>query len=204
MKTNVQLYLNKKFYSIKDLEEKLKFQFLAQISFETSDAKKDVRNKGIDKLKNNEVHIEALDLGKKYIKKIESAYIPKVSINLINKNVGYGLFTQEDLAKGDYVGEYTGIVRKNDRRYFEPLNNYYYKYPVEDSIGRNYVIDATNGNLTRFINHSFHPNLKPAYIYYDGFYHVIFLAIQNIKKNYELTYNYGKTYWYIRPSPVDL
>jgi len=59
-------------------------------------------------------------------------------------------------------------VRENNRRYFEPLNNYCYEYPVPDSIGRSFVIDATQGNLTRFINHSYEPNLKPKYAFLKG------------------------------------
>jgi len=204
MKKKIQLYPNKQFYSRKDLEIKLKFRFLSQIAFETFNEKKEIKTKGMHKLKNNEIDSEILELGKKFIKEIQSAYIPNVSIRLINKNVGYGLFTEENLPKGVYVGEYTGIIRKNNRRHFEPLNNYCYEYPILDHIARSYVIDATQGNLTRFINHSYNPNLKPFYAFFDGFYHLIFLTIHNIKKNSELTYDYGKTYWYIRKPPIDL
>jgi SET domain-containing protein len=66
------------------------------------------------------------------------------------------------------------------------------------------VIDATKGNLTRFINHSIHPNLKPIHVFYEGFYHLIFLALRRIEKGTQLSYDYGKNYWYIREKPVEL
>ncbi len=37
------------------------------------------------------------------------------------------------------------------------------EYPIADRLARNYVIYATKGNFTRFINHSDKPNLNPVY-----------------------------------------
>lgn len=178
-------------YTIAELEERLQFKFLPHNLFE-----EEVRAQG--------ANAEAEELGKRFIGQIQAAYIPLVSIRWVNAYVGYGLFAEEEIAEGSYVGEYTGVVRKNDRRYFESLNNYLYEYPVPDEIGRNHVIDATQGNLTRFINHSSIPNLKPVHVYHDGFYHLVFLAIQPIKKGDQLSYDYGETYWYIRQRAVDL
>jgi hypothetical protein len=143
-----------------------------------------------------------LELGKKFIDKINAAYIPQVSVRWISDKVGYGLFAEETIARESYVGEYTGVVRKNDRRYFEPLNNYCYEYPVDDEIGRSFVIDATQGNLTRFINHSKSPNLRPIHVFYEGYYHLIFIALRQIEKGQELSFNYGESYWYLRAPPA--
>lgn len=204
MKKTFELHPERNFYSIPELEKRLKFKFIAKNSFETLNEQKVVKAKGIEKWENNEISSEEQENGKNFKDKIETAYIPSVSIRWVNKEVGYGLFVEEDLPLGCYVGEYTGIVRQNNRRYFEPLNNYCYKYPVPDDIGRSYVIDATQGNLTRFINHSFEPNLKPTYAFFNGFFHLIFLVINPIKKGSQLTYNYGKNYWYIRNQPFNL
>jgi SET domain-containing protein len=64
------------------------------------------------------------------------------------------------------------------------------------------VIDATQGNLTRFINHSRDPNLQPIHVFYDGFYHLIFIALRKIQQGEELSYDYGQSYWYLRDPPV--
>jgi uncharacterized protein len=184
--------------SIELIESLLAFKFLEKNSFEFKDEvlKRGFRSNPTD---------EQVSLGKKFASKIASAYIPDVSIRWIDEQVGYGLFTEEVIEAGSYVGEYTGVVRENDiRRYLEPLNHYCYQYPVDDSLGRNYVIDATSGNLTRFINHSFDPNLKPSHVYIDGFYHLIFIAMKRVEKGVQLFYNYGKNYWLIRPKPKNL
>lgn len=164
----------------------------------------DILARGLEKWKRQEVCPTAIELGTKFIHLIQSAYLPKVTVKWINDSVGNGLFTDEVIDKDTYVGEYTGIVRKNDRRYFEPLNNYCYEYPVLDDLGRSHVIDATNGNLTRFINHSAQPNLRPVHVFYEGFYHLIFIALHRIEKGGQLTYDYGPSYWYIRNPPLTL
>ncbi|HEX2579429.1 MAG TPA: SET domain-containing protein-lysine N-methyltransferase [Rhabdochlamydiaceae bacterium] len=185
-------------YPIEELEKRIPFKYIPQLVFEDQS---DVVARGKAKDQNNLITPQALELGRKYINKITSAYIPKVSVRWISGKVGYGLFAEEPIAAGSYVGEYTGIVRKNDRRYFEPLNNYCYEYPVDDEIGRSLVIDATQGNLTRFINHRSNPNLQPVHVFYDGYYHLIFIALRSIELGEELSYDYGESYWYLRDKP---
>lgn len=182
----------------------LEFVYLPQIAFESEEGRRDVWARGVAKLERGEVGEEALLLGAKYRKEIEADYAPCVSVRFINEQVGHGAFAEEDLKKGCFIGEYTGIVRENNRRYFAPLNNYCYEYPVPDSIGRSFVIDAKQGNFTRFINHSSKPNLQPAYAFFDGFYHAIFLSLRLIVKGEQFTYDYGANYWYVRDRPEEL
>jgi uncharacterized protein len=196
-----QLHPDGNFYTIPELESKIRFKYLPSITFETLDMKEAIRNRGLAKLKNKEVTPQSQKLGKKLTPLIESSYIPKVSIRWVHDRVGYGLFAEEELSKGAYAGEYTGIVRENNRRYSEALNNYCYEYPVPDDIGRNFVTDATDGHLTRFINHSPHPNLQPFHVFYDGFYHLIFLSRFKIEKGEQLSFDYGHVYWYLRDPP---
>lgn len=190
--------------SLEELESRLDFKYVPEIRFETESDQEEVYAKGMAKLQNREVKTEALELGKLHFKKIQEAYLPTVSIRKINERVGLGLFTQEPIAKGSYAGEYTGIVRKNDRRYTKPLNDYCFEYPVPDQIGRSYVVDATDGNLTRFINHSYQPNLKAVHLFWEGYYHLIFIALRDIAKGEQLCYDYGHSYWHVRYSPVAL
>jgi hypothetical protein len=198
------LYPEGQLCTIEELERLLGFKFLAHSAFETQEAGEDVRARGLEKLNNGSIEKRALELGHRYIQEIEAGYIPSVSIRQVHESVGYGLFAEEEISQGSYVGEYVGIVRKNDRRYTEPLNHYCYEYPVPDSIGRHFVIDATQGNLTRFINHSYTPNLQPIHVFYEGYYHLIFIAMADISKGTQLSYDYGKNYWYIRRPPINL
>lgn len=174
------------------------------IGFESAEDEAEIRRRGAEKYTAGLVTKKAIALGKKYAPLIEKSYMPKVSAQWLNEDIGHGLFAEEIIAKGSYVGEYTGIVRRNDRRYFEPQNNYCYEYPVEDEIGRPFVIDATNGCFTRLINHSTKPNLQPTYAFYDNFYHLIFVAKKEIQIGEQLSYNYGKNYWYTREPPKSL
>lgn len=190
-----KLFPENEFLTISELEKRLSYRHLPLNVYED-----DLKEKG----EQSNPSSLAKKLGRKYHKQILSSYIPDVSIRWVHPSVGYGLFAEEPLKKDHYVGEYTGIVRRNDRRYFEPMNNYCYEYPVPDEIGRNYVIDATSGCLTRFINHSSKPNLKPLHVYWEGFYHLIFLALQEIAVGDQLSFDYGESYWYIREKPCDL
>jgi len=197
-----QLHPEGIFYTIAELETRIPFKFLPFITFESLEDQADILARGQAKHQNRQVSPESQKLGKKFIEKIEAAYIPQVSVRWISEQVGYGLFAEEEIAQGSYVGEYTGIVRRNDRRYFESMNNYCYEYPVDDEIGRSFVIDATQGNLTRFINHSSRPNLKPIHVFYGGYYHLIFVALRPIQKGEQLCFDYGENYWYLRGAPV--
>ncbi len=190
-----KLFPEEELLTIPELEKRLSYRHLPLNVHED-----DLKLKGEQ---SNPSHL-AKRLGRKYHKKILNSYIPDVSIRFVHPSVGYGLFAEKPLKKEQYVGEYTGIVRRNDRRYFEPINNYCYEYPVPDEIGRNYVIDATSGCLTRFINHSSKPNLKPLHVYWEGFYHLIFLSLHEIASGEQLSFDYGESYWYIREKPVDL
>lgn len=182
----------------------MQFEYLPQISFKSKKARVEIHSRGLKELQKGNVPLEALQLGKKYRKKIESQYAPEVSIRFINERVGHGVFVEEVIKADRFIGEYTGIIRENLRTYFVPLNNYCFEYPVPDQIGRNYVIDATKGNFTRFINHSNKPNLIPTYVFFDGFYHLIFLSLRDIQKGEQLSYDYGAGYWYIRTPPEEL
>ncbi|MBX7066248.1 MAG: SET domain-containing protein [Parachlamydiales bacterium] len=178
--------------------------FLAQISFQSEEERCEILQRGLAAHQRGEIPQKALALGQKYRKQIESPNDPNVEIRFVSDEVGHGVFANGVIKKGSFIGEYTGIVRENRRIYFAPLNNYCYEYPIADRLGRSYVIDATSGNFTRFINHSYCPNLKPHYAFIDGFYHCIFIALKEIRKGEQLCYDYGRNYWIVRGAPVNL
>ena len=183
-------------YSLSELELLLNFHYLPHLTFNPEEK---ILEKGLEKWENGTVLPDHLYNGILFKAEIEQAYIPQVSVRSCEEPVGWGLFAEEELQEGAFVGEYTGLVRKNDEHHC--LNDYLYRYPVPDPIGRDYVIDATAGNLIRFVNHSSTPNLKPYYAFKDGYYHVILLSIHAIKKGEQLTYDYGQNYWYVRTPP---
>ncbi len=200
----VPLFPGGELLNLEELQSRLHFVYLSHNAFESEAQQQEIRRRGRKKWESGAVSEEAQALGRRWQDQMSAAYIPAVSVRWLGDSLGHGLFCEEMLEEGSYVGEYTGRIRVNNRRYFEPLNNYCYEYPVPDDLGRSHVIDATEGNLTRFINHSFEPNLRPVHVFYEGFYHLIFLALKRIEKGTQLCYNYGKNYWYIRGEPLNL
>lgn len=64
------------------------------------------------------------------------------------------------------------------------------------------MIDAQDsGNHTRFINHSFKPNLEPVSVYFHGLIHIIIYASKTIASGAQLCYDYGEDYWKKRGKP---
>ena len=177
----------------------------SQISFKNPSERQFVVSLGLQQLEKGEVSQKYLEFGKRYKKKIESGYEPKASIRFVSDRVGDGAFAEERLKEGAYVAEYAGLVRENVPFYFVPINPYCYEYPLAGGGERGWVIDGRDGgNFTRFINHSYTPNLQPMYAFIDGLYHLIFLSLRQIEKGEQLCYNYGSGYWSIRPPPEPL
>jgi len=188
--------------SIEELESYLDFQYLPSLKFKTIPLQKQLLEEGLLKRRNNEVLPEHLENGIRYKKEIEESRIAPASVRWVDAEVGYGLFAEEDLDERAFIGEYVGVVRLNNNHLFK--SNYLYSYPILDEIGRNFVIDAHKGCLTRFTNHSYEPNLRSPYAFVNGFYHMILLANRPIKKGEQLFFNYGKNYWAIRSKPKEL
>ncbi len=175
--------------------------FMKNLCFQDEELFHSLLEMGIKKQEAGEVLQEHLEYGNRFKDKIEKGTIAKVSVRFCSEKIGSGLFAEEPLKKEAFVGEYTGRVRKNDDHL--SVNNYLYEYPIPDYIGRSHVIDATEGNLIRFVNHKTSANLKPVYAFIEGIYHLILLAKREIAVGEELTYDYGKTYWYVRSPPVE-
>ena len=184
-----------------ELETKYQFTYLEKLSFESDEEKDFLQKKGLLTWKDK----EAGRLGDLFIDLIERSFMPLVSIRWVDPKIGYGVFAEEEIKEGDFVGEYTGVIRRNDlRRCFEPPSDFIAMYPIEDERGKKFLLDAIQGNMTRFINHKRDGNIAPYQAFYEGLYHRIFRALRVIRKGEQLFYDYGRSYWYSRSSPIDL
>ncbi len=177
-----------------EIEIKHKFNFTPRLLFEHDDEQKLIylaAQKNIDEFPND---------SKYSLESIQTNILPFVTVRYINEKSGYGLFTLRSFKKGEYIGEYSGMITKN-REYLR-LNNYLHLYPFKTTDGRHYSIDAEkHGNHTRFINHSFKPNLDKKFVVFDGMFHLIFILNQDIPANTQLSFDYGKNYWHLRGPP---
>lgn len=127
----------------------------------------------------------------------------KILIREMHPLVGYGVYALQTIPNYTFIGEYTGLVRKR-RRIRDRRNNYVFGYVIGPD-DTPWVIDAQEcGNFTRFLNHSYTPNLTSRWFIQDGVSHIIFFANRQIKKGEQLTYDYGPYYWRRRSGPVTI
>lgn len=126
---------------------------------------------------------------------METSAVIDVSIRWICPDMGYGVFTNGFLKKWQFVGEYTGVVRRR-RLIFPNLNDYCFMYPREWISPKLFTIDSEReGNFTRFINHSDTPNLESVAVFKGGVFHIVFRTTEDILPGKELVYDYGPVYW---------
>lgn len=137
-------------------------------------------------------------------REISKGYFSDVTIQWLDEVLGYGLFTNRNLKKGEYVGEDIGVVHQLYR--FRPhFNEYCLRYPKAFWSLSLFMIDAKfRGNEMRFANHSFEPNLVIKVAVDRGLLHILFFANQDIPKGTQLCYDYGEDYWAYREPALDI
>jgi hypothetical protein len=146
---------------------------------------------------------DMLKLFDQYQSKISSGYFADVIIKWIDDSLQYGVFAARDINVGEYIGEYIGIIHQMYR--FRPhFNEYCLHYPLFPSF-RYFLTDSKfEGNKSRFLNHSFEPNLELKVAAENGLLHCIFFANQMINAGSQLTFNYGEDYWSRRNPPQEI
>lgn len=186
----------------KQLEQMFSFSYLNHLYFSSYSYFSYCIKKTNRQLLNEEV-LQAAKWGSAmFEKEYKRGFFPNLLLKKVNPLVGYGVFAYEDIAQYNYIGEYTGKVRKRDR-FRDKFNDYVFGF-VACTKDTPYVVDAKDsGNITRFINHSDEPNLKSRWVVIDGICHIIFYANQFIPKGKQLTYDYGPYYWKKRAAPID-
>lgn len=130
--------------------------------------------------------------------------------------VGYGLFTMEDVAQGDFVIEYLGElisqdegVRRAERRgdEFGEKTSTSFVFTLLD--GEGLWLDAGSyGNLSRYINHASAGgprgcNITPTVLYVNGEWRIKFTALRDLKQGEELFFNYGQHFPNLTEKLVD-
>lgn len=184
----------------KELTEKFSLTYLHSLEFSDPRILKKVQKRCINKLwwkKHAKVNFWNCSLFEKSL--LENHPIP-VEIKKVNPIVGYGVYATKTIPYLSFLGEYTGVVRKRNRKK-DSLNDYVFGYVIGPH-DTPWVIDAEKkGNFTRFINHSFTPNLTSRWLISQGIAHIILFANRRIQAGEQLTYDYGPYYWRKRALP---
>ncbi len=137
----------------------------------------------------------------RYGESIVSSVLARVSVRHLGETLGYGLFAEDDLPRGSFIGEYAGIIRLASR--CRPVKDarggyatdYAWTYPEKRGFRSIEVNGRDWGNEMRFINHSFDPNCRMEHTIVDGFWVLFFIAQRDIRKDEQLTADYGEEYW---------
>jgi len=109
-------------------------------------------------------------------------------IKRINLIKGYGVYADKSISRAEMIGEYTGVLKVD----FIRNKQFALDYVVEG-----FVIDPKGaGNITRYVNHDFTPNVRKEFVFIDGMWHVIFVAKSDIESGEQLFHDYGKDYWF--------
>lgn len=170
-------------------------QWQTELSFESEAARSKAVSMTSKAIRKKQLTEREKWLAARYHEEITRGYTPRLEIRYINDLFGYGVFAAEPLEEGDYIGEYTGLVRKRTPR-IDRANDYTFEYAIGEW-GRNpFIIDASrSGNITRFINHGDEPNLESLSVYANGLMHIILLATKDIEVGEQLSYHYGDIFW---------
>lgn len=145
--------------------------------------------------------LNQLWLGTYFQKEILSSELPPVRLRWIDEKVGWGVFAEQDLKPMTFVGEYSGLIRRQRRA--DSKNAYCFQYSIISGEPTVYTIDAfERGGIVRFINHSNKPNVKSALATDRYLTHVVLFTSRKILKGEQLCYDYGPTYWKKRSQPI--
>lgn len=176
-------------------EELFEVRYMPHLEFANWEVERWVRRLCAHSHRKGHIGQLALWLGKLHGKQLEQGAVPDLTIRWIDESIGYGAFTNRPLKKWEFIGEYTGILRRR-RLIFPDINDYCFMYPRESFSFKAFTIDSDKqGSLTRFINHSDYPNCESVSVFHGGIFHIIFRATQEIPAGTELKYDYGDIYW---------
>ena len=141
-------------------------------------------------------------LSEQYGRDIDACRMAPVSIKWIDPYIGYGVFATGSIQKGDFIGEYTGVVQAADDESgremaeggYESDFSWYYLDDIKG--GPSLEINSrVRGNEMRFVNHSESPNLDVEHMLHHGLWVLFFKAARDIQAGEQLLISYGEQYW---------
>ena len=182
-------------YTVQEFQTATGHIYLPALEFESETIHERIKAQCAHALKVGSVGTESRWLGALHTRELKSHSVADVSIRWIDETFGYGLFAEKDLAAGDFIGEYTGVVRKCPL-IFATLNPYCFAYPTSALTFKKHMIDAgQKGNEMRYANHSDLPNAESMGVLFEEILHIIIRAIQDIPAHSQITYDYSGFYW---------
>lgn len=186
-----------------EIEGRFGISYLSSLTFGSSDVQAKIEAKCKRSVERGQEEKESKWRTSLYHKEMKEKREIPFLLKEVHPIIGHGVFATQNIPFLTFIGEYTGVVRRRNRRE-DRSNEYIFGYTI-GSKDTPWVIDAEKqGNFTRFINHSYEPNLTSTWIIADGISHIIFFANRLILAGEQLTYDYGVYYWGKRAAPLQL
>jgi SET domain-containing protein len=119
---------------------------------------------------------------------VKLALVPKVLIKKTQLK-GLGVFAGQEIKKGQFIGEYAGVVVDDELAQGE------FVFQIRENTPSRVIVSTIDagffGNFTRFFNHSCEPNIQPVPVRVDYIIpNLAFFALRDIKPGEELTFSY--------------
>jgi len=134
------------------------------------------------------------ELNARYSQLVLHGYHAPVYLQHVNQVVNYRVFAGRDFEPGEMIAEYAGKIIKYSHLLDGKGRDYAWNY-VDDR----FAIDGyQSGNYTRFVNHSYRPNLRWEFVWANNCWHLIYIVDKPIKKDEQLFISYGWKYWVAR------
>ncbi len=171
-----------------------KFEYLPSPIFESSEGFEQILASVAKTKEEDKIPAEKIWMGIYFDKDICKGMHPPISIQIVDKEVGLGVFACKKIPPCTYVGEYTGVIQQRSAKELKE-KKHCLRYNTWEG-KNNFIIDAeSKGNFTRFINHSSKPNLGLQSVYWRGIPRMIFVALKEIREGAQLTFDYGPIFW---------
>lgn len=169
--------------------------YLSHLQFDSLSSLRQVKRQSQFLLGNKYLSPSVKWLGTFFAKELAQGFVNDVVIQWIDNTIGYGVFANRNFSPGEFIGEYTGVVKRT-RFFAQNINEFCFHYPTDNLFVHVHTIDAKyKGNETRFMNHNNKPNCEVFVCYFDSLLHVCIRTIRRVEKGAELTYHYGKDWW---------
>ncbi|KAJ2995504.1 hypothetical protein HDV02_000676 [Globomyces sp. JEL0801] len=113
---------------------------------------------------------------------------------------GFGLHAIADIPQGSILGEYCGVINKDQKN-----TDYMWEYDTRKINGKsvNLGVDSLKmGNYFRFVNHVDDPNCMTIATVRDNRWVTLYVSKKPIKKGEEITISYGTQYFAHRANKV--
>lgn len=190
---------------VKDLEQYFDISYTRGLHFANKSSCQEVCKRCQKALERQGISQRDLHYGLLYSHEIRNNFNHSGIIQWVDEEVGYGYFTDCDIKKGQYIGEYNGLIISpgkeiphhlyHSQNWEDPF--YFMLYPPDepDWTQRYFINSKVFGAEMRFLNHSDTPNCTVFPCLENGLFHRIIIAHQDIPKGKQLTYNYGLPYW---------